>query len=127
MGASLVNPQNEKGDPSFSLATTVEQYRGKYVFLAPDDYTISYVDVIHPTGTEIVIDGKVATSRIKQIGSSSYSILRYRLSLGEDGAHVLTASAPIGLQVLGYGSYTSYQYPGGLNLNTIAPPPPPLE
>ena len=25
----------------------------------------------------------------------------------------------------GYGLYTSYQYPGGLNLNLIAPPPPP--
>jgi hypothetical protein len=25
--------------------------------------------------------------------------------------------------VLGYGSYTSYQYPGGLNLKRIAPPP----
>jgi len=43
----------------------------------------------------------------------------------EDGAHVLTASAPVGLQVLGYGSYTSYQYPGGLNLKQISAPPPP--
>ncbi len=29
---------------------------------------------------------------------------------------MLTASAPVGIQVLGYGAYTSYQYPGGLNL-----------
>jgi hypothetical protein len=28
--------------------------------------------------------------------------------------------------VLGYGDYTSYQYAGGLNLLTIAPPPPPI-
>ena len=26
-------------------------------------------------------------------------------------------------QGLGYGAYTSYQYPGGLNLGKIAPPP----
>jgi hypothetical protein len=36
---------------------------------------------------------------------------------------VLTASAPSGIQVLGYGAYTSYQYPGGLNLGRIAPVP----
>jgi hypothetical protein len=34
------------------------------------------------------------------------------------------ANEPVGLQVLGYGKYTSYQYPGGLNLGKIAPPPP---
>jgi len=53
-----------------SLMTAVEQYRTKYVFLAPNDDDMSYVDVI------------------------------------------------------GYGTYTSYQYPGGLNLSAITPPPP---
>jgi hypothetical protein len=33
----------------------------------------------------------------------------------------------VGIQVVGYGSYTSYQYPGGLNLTLIAPPPPPIK
>ena len=28
------------------------------------------------------------------------------------------------LRMMGYGAYTSYQYPGGLNLAAIAPPPP---
>jgi hypothetical protein len=27
--------------------------------------------------------------------------------------------------VIGYGQFTSYMYPGGLNLSAIAPPPPP--
>jgi len=27
--------------------------------------------------------------------------------------------------VIGYGAYTSYQYPAGLDLTPIAPPPPP--
>ena len=38
-----------------------------------------------------------------------------------------TCSPPtsrVGIQVMGYGEYTSYQYPGGLNLAQIAPPPP---
>jgi hypothetical protein len=45
------------------------------------------------------------------------------LGPGQMGAHVLEASAPVGIQVEGYGAYTSYYYPGGLDLNAIAPPP----
>ena len=30
----------------------------------------------------------------------------------------------VGAQVLGYGTFTSYQYPAGLDLARIAPPPP---
>jgi hypothetical protein len=37
------------------------------------------------------------------------------------------SSPPVALQVLGYGFATSYQYPGGLNLQLVAPPPPPLQ
>ena len=37
---------------------------------------------------------------------------------------MLVSSKPVGLQVLGYGEYTSYHHPGGLNLTEIAPPPP---
>jgi hypothetical protein len=37
---------------------------------------------------------------------------------------VLTSGKPVGLQVMGYGAYTSYMYPGGLDLSQIAPPPP---
>lgn len=37
-----------------------------------------------------------------------------------DRAHVLEGSAPIGIQVMGYGDNTSYQYPGGLNLSAIS-------
>jgi len=40
-----------------------------------------------------------------------------------NGAHTLTGNNPFGIQVLGYGAYTSYQYPGGLDLAQIAPPP----
>jgi len=41
-----------------------------------------------------------------------------------DGTHVLKADKPVGIQVLGYGDYTTYMFPGGLNLGEIAPIPP---
>jgi hypothetical protein len=117
-------PPNQKGDPSMSLVTAVEQYRKKYVFLAPDDYDVSYADVIVPSGATVTLDG-AAIAAPTSIGGG-FGIARVKLGPGVNGAHVLEASHGVGLQVMGYGSYTSYQYPGGLNLEAIAPPPPPV-
>ncbi len=111
-----------KGDPSQSFVTTVEQYRLKYVFLAPDDYDVSYADVIQPLTAEVTVDGAPSGVTPTEL-SSGYGIARVKLGPGNAGAHVLEATAPVGIQVIGYGDYTSYQYPGGLNLGFIAPPP----
>ncbi|GMV15688.1 MAG: hypothetical protein AMXMBFR56_39120 [Polyangiaceae bacterium] len=130
MGASVVDPvtqpPNQKGDPAQSLATAVEQYRTKYVFLTPDDYDVSYVDIVMPDGTNVVLDGAPLSAPTTSLGSG-YSVARAMLGPGQSGAHLLTSDKAVGLQVMGYGSYTSYQYPGGLNLTLIAPPPPPIK
>jgi hypothetical protein len=115
-------PPNQKGDPSMTFMTAIEQYRKHYIFLAPDDYDTSYADIIYETGTTLTLDGTTPPAGTA-IGSTGYSIARAKLGAGKAGAHDLTASKPVGLQVMGYGSYTSYQYPGGLNLKSIAPPP----
>jgi len=127
VGASMLFPgvpsNQQKGDPAMSLMTAVEQYRTKYVFLAPNDYDMSYVDVIGQISTKITVDGTPMVALPKPL-SSNYGVWRVPLGPGKNGAHVLTSTEPVGLQVMGYGTYTSYQYPGGLNLSTIAPPPP---
>jgi hypothetical protein len=114
-----------QGDPSQSLATAVEQYRKKYVFLAPLDYPVNFVDIVQPMGATVELDGAPPPCTPQAIGGSGYGVCRAELGAGEGGAHVLTANEPVGIQVMGYGDYTSYQYPGGLNLDVIAPPPPP--
>lgn len=128
VGATLLDPNGmtleQKGDPSQSVAIAVEQFRKKYVFLAPTDYDVSYVDVLMPMDAEVKLDGVQVGTAPDHI-SSTYGVLRLGLPDTNGGAHVLEASAPVGIQVLGYGSYTSYQYPGGLDLRRIAPPPPP--
>jgi len=113
---------DQLGDPSQSLAVTVEQFRTRYVFLAPDDYDESYADVVTPMTATLTLDGVAITQAPVEI-SSGYGALRVKLPPGKAGAHVLTSDVPVGLQVIGYGKYTSYQYPGGLNLGEIAPPP----
>lgn len=68
-------------------------------------------------------DGAPVAEQPTLIGSG-FGVTRIQLGSGNDGAHVLESDKPVGLQVLGYGDYTSYQYPGGLNLGRIAPVPP---
>lgn len=125
LGAQLADPnalEQQKGDPAQSLCTAVEQFRVKYIFLAPADYDESYVDVIQPMNAQVTVDGAGAPG--PQAIGSGFGVARVHLGPGNGGAHVLTATAPVGIQVMGYGAYTSYQYPGGLNLDAIAPPPP---
>jgi len=127
LAASVVDPNtlppNQEGDPAQSMVPAIEQFRVKYVFLAPDDYTVSYVDIVGKPSASILLDGQTVTAAPQAIGTSGYSVYRQKLGPGQAGAHVLTSSLPVGIQVVGYGAYTSYMYPGGLNLDLIAPPP----
>ncbi len=124
LGGTAVDPSTGEGDPSLSMMVPVEQYRYSYVFLAPDDYDVSYADVVQPMAAELTLDNTVVFTQPTAIGSSGYGVTRIPLSRNANaGAHVLTAGAAFGLQVLGYGKYTSYQYPGGADLKPIAPPP----
>jgi hypothetical protein len=124
---SILSTTPSKGDPSISGMIAVEQYRLKYVFLAPDDYPVNYADVVAPMNAVLMLDGAAVTVKPTQVGSTGYGTFRIPLTVGAaKGAHTLVSDQPAGLQVLGYGSYTSYQYPGGLDLLVIAPPPPPI-
>ncbi len=127
---SVVDPNatmNAEGDPSLSSMIAVEQYRLKFVFLAPDDYDLNYADVVAPMNAHLMLDGAAVTTAGGQVGTTGYAVYRIKLVPGANaGAHTLESDQPCGVQILGYGSYTSYQYPGGLNLLSIAPAPPPI-
>ncbi len=125
-GGSVVDPNAtvSRGDPSESLFFAVEQYRTGYLFLAPSDYDINYVVIVAPTSAKLMLDGAAVTATPTPIGSTTYGTFRVPITAGSSsGAHTLTSDVPMGIQVLGYGQYTSYQYPGGGNLSLIAPVP----
>ena len=94
------------------------------MFLAPTDYKTSYVDVIAPAGTKLMLDGSDVSSKLASISGTDWFNARLLLDAGKDGVHSLVADKPVGIQVIGYGDYTTYMYPGGLNLGEIAPIPP---
>ena len=107
-----------KGDPAMTLAVPVEQYRTSYLVHAPTNYTDSLANIVAPTGAAISVDG-VPIANWTAIGATGYSVARVVLSNAGDGNHDLVGDEPFGIQVYGYGQYTSYWYPGGQNLDIV--------
>jgi len=115
------NPgQGAPGDPSMTLAVPSEQYRQSYVFLAPESYQQNYVNVTAPDGAEVRLDGSpIPAGQFTPIGSSGFGVAKVDIS---GGSHTIESSSQFGIAVYGVGSYTSYMYPGGLDLKSINPP-----
>src|SRR5262249_34428642 len=113
-----------KGDPSQSAATPVEQYRTSHVFGVSDDFDASYVDVIQPMDAAVEVDGAPAGGAPSPVGGAAFGVARIQLHQGEGRAHVVSSDKPVGIQVVGYGPSTSYEYPGGSGLKPITPSPP---
>jgi hypothetical protein len=108
------------GDPAMTIAVATEQYRTDYLFHAPTSYASNFVNITAPTGTTVTLDGAtVPAASFTAIGSSGYSVAKRQLANGGTGNHSVSSSSPFGITVYGYGQYTSYWYPGGMNLDTI--------
>jgi hypothetical protein len=115
--ATGLKVQGEVGDPAQSLAIPSEQFRSDYTVLAPATYKHSFVNVITTAGTSVSVDGvPIPADVFAPVGSSDYVVARRAVT---GGAHALSSSGKFGVVVYGYGLYTSYMYPGGLNLETV--------
>ena len=53
------------------------------------------------------------------VGETGWGLTRVEV---DAGVHRMSGSQPFGVLVYGFGSYTSYAVPGGLDLRSIAPP-----
>lgn len=109
------------GDPAMTLAVPAEQFRASYLFHAPTSYESNYVDVTAPMGATVSLDGGSPLT-FTPIGGSGYGLARVTglgAGPGMDGNHNIQGDKGFGITVYGYGQYTSYWYPGGLNLDSI--------
>lgn len=106
------------GDPSMGLLVPDAQWRNQYVFLAPDTYSDTYIDVIAAMGARVELDGQVIGTLREATGTS---VTTATIAI-RPGVHRLTSPLPIGAHVYGFGSYTSYLAPAGLDLREIADP-----
>ena len=106
------------GDPAMALAVATEQYRSKYLIHAPINYESNYVNITAPTGSAITLDG-APVAGFTAIGATGFGVARVKLNNNGDGNHTLTGDKAFGVSVYGYGQYTSYWYPGGLDLEVL--------
>lgn len=108
------------GDPATTVTVPVDQYRTEYLFHAPVNYEVNYVNITAPMGATIMLDSTMVTN-FQAIGNTGYGVARVSLDngLGGDGNHSVSSAEPFGISVYGYGQYTSYYYPGGLDLTEI--------
>jgi hypothetical protein len=106
------------GDPAMALAVTSSQFREDYLFHSPVNYEHNYVNIIAPNGAQVTLDGAAVTG-FEPVGATGYSNARFKFPNTGDGNHRVLADQRVGVTVYGYGQYTSYWYPGGLNLTEL--------
>jgi hypothetical protein len=110
-----------RGDPAFALIPPTEQFRASYSFLAPSTITYNYVNITKKVGAGspvVYLDGApVDESEFSnQIGSTDWGVARISI---EGTHHTIDCDQTVGIVVYGVANYTSYSYPGGLNLEAI--------
>jgi hypothetical protein len=94
-----------------------EQYRTSYTFLAPESYAQNYVNIVAKTGATVSLDGTVVGAWT-QVGTGEWSVSKQQI---QGGTHTIstTGADGFGIEVYGVGSYTSYMFPGGLDVKAI--------
>lgn len=105
------------GDPAMSIAVPLEQYRKNYNFLTPDTYVLNYVNVTGTAGAKITLDGKaIDPTQFAAVGAGKYVAAHLTVPAG---AHKIESDQPFGIAIYGLAPYTSYMYPGGLDVRQI--------
>ncbi len=124
-----------QGDPAFGLVVPMEQYRTEYAFTAPESFEEmdpqfgasgkNYLNIIlrpEADGVDngLVLDGQSINATATPIGNSGWGVIKMEIT---GGSHVIksTNHREFGIMVYGFAPYTSYLYPGGLDLEYINP------
>jgi hypothetical protein len=118
VAAFMVSSGGNIGDPSMVQAVPVDQYLERYVVLVPTTWENDFFVLTRVTGSSVTVDGAEALTTWAAVGSSGYEVARVPVS---DGVHVVEGDRAFGIIVIGYDSFDSYAYPGGLNLQIINP------
>ena len=109
------------GDPASVTEVPSQQFRTSYDFLVPDTYVRNFVNVVIPSdGSSVTLDG-VALSGTMATAGTGFNVMFVPVMPGPH--HIESAGGGgFGIKVYGVAPYTSYMYPGGLDLEAISPP-----
>lgn len=110
--------QTGAGDPAMVLEVPVQQFRTRYDFYVPSTYPRNFINIVVPTGSTAYLDEQPVRGSMEVIGAFTV----YTLPI-EAGAHRMRSdgTSGFGIKVYGIASYTSYTYPGGLDLQLLTP------
>jgi hypothetical protein len=113
---------NGIGDPAMVYNSPTEQFLPRYVVLVPGTWIYDTLVITRHAGAEVLLDGAaIPNGSFVQVAGSGYEVARVPV---EDGIHTLESTdAGKGLAVLvvGYDSYDSYAYAGGMGMGAINP------
>ncbi|WP_434421880.1 IgGFc-binding protein [Nannocystis pusilla] len=123
--------QGPTGDPYMIQVPPIEQWMTALPFLTDTSYPRDFAILMREAGTtiELACLGVVPDDHFTAIAGTNYEVGYVELddNSGEgncaDGAHFISADAPIGVMVAGLDWATSYGYPGGLNFKSLWVPP----
>jgi len=102
------------GDPALGTVPPTNHWRLSYEFLVPSTYEDDYVNLVSRVGARIYLDDQEILEW-SPIDDTPFQVHRARLQPGPHSAYSDSGGA-FSLVAYGYASYTSYLYPGGLDL-----------
>jgi hypothetical protein len=115
---NLFEGQSGEGDPAMVQEVPIQQFRDRYDFLVPMTYTRNFLGVVAPHGSRVILDDVPVRGMTETLGP--WDIIHVQV---EAGRHQLRTAEGVSLGVKVYGTarYTSYMYPGGLDLRLLPP------
>lgn len=110
------------GDPAMMLMSPIEQFLPRYVVLIPPTWVNDYLVITRLAGGSVEVDGvPVDEMAFVPVGNGDYEVARV---LTPDGVHSVDGLGdPVSVSVVGFDSYDSYAYLGGVGTAVINPSP----
>lgn len=104
------------GDPAMVQMVPVEQFLDRYAFVTGTGYNVHYVQITRDLGgADVLVDGAVVDGYYT-VGN--YEVADWPIA---EGSHLAQSDDSFGIMSVGYTGFTSYAYPGGLELEVINP------
>lgn len=118
----MIGINTGEGDPAMVQMSPVEQYLPIYVLLVPPTWINDYLVITRLAGAQVELDGAlVSDAAFIPVGNGDYEVARV---LTPDGVHVVDGLGnPCSVTVVGFDSYDSYAYLGGVGTSVINPNP----
>jgi hypothetical protein len=117
------NPNcNSIGDPAMVYVSPTEQFLQRYVVLVPGTWINDMLVITRTEGIGVFLDDvEIPDSSFFSVAGSGYEVARV---MAADGVHSLRSedeTIGLGVMVVGWDSYDSYAYIGGMGMGAINP------